>query len=326
LIFSGGGSFVKLNNILITEFEMKKCKRIGLMLVLMLAIGSSLLLFGCGGGSGGSDGAASGVNGTITGTAVKGPVSGSTVTAFAISNGMMGAQIGTGTTDAQGNFTMSIGAYSGPVMLRMSGGAYTDEATGASMIMQSGDIMTSMMPQAIAGTVMSGVQITPLTSMAQARAQTMSGGMTPANITAANTAMGNYCSVDDILYTHPMNPLTPGSGTGTTQSMRNYGVMLAAMSQYAKTIGMPFSSGMVTAMMNDASDGVMNGMMGNTQIMMGGMGGMMGNNPLSTNAGTSGLASAMTAFMGSAMNRSGLTVAEMQALINKLNTSSGHIQ
>jgi hypothetical protein len=203
---------------------------------------------------------------------------------------------------------------------------YTDEATGVSMTMQSGDLMTSVMPQAFAGAVMSGVQITPLTSMAQAMAQTMSGGMTAANITVANTAMGNYFSVSDILYTHPMNPLTLGSGTGATQDMRNYGMVLASMSQYANTIGMPVSSGIVTAMMSDASDGVMDGRMGNTQIMMGGMGGMMGNNPLSTNVGTSGLASAMTAFMGSAMNRSGLTVADMQSLMNKMNTSSGQIQ
>lgn len=154
----------------------------------------------------------------------------------------------------------------------------------------------------------------------------MSGGMTPANITAANTAMGNYFSVSDILYAHPMNPLTPGSGAGATQDMRNYGMVLAAMSKYAQTIGMPVSSGMITLMMNDASDGVMNGMMGNTQIMMGGMGGMMGNNPMSANAGTSGLASAMTAFMESAMNRSGLTVADMQELMNKMNASSGQIQ
>ena len=298
------------------------------MLVLIVAFGSSLLLFGCGGGSGGGGGAisSSSVDGTIMGTAVKGPVNGATVTAFAINNGVMGAQIGTGTTDTQGNFTMSIGAYSGPVMLRMSGGTYTNEATGASMTMQSGDIMTGMMPQAIAGAVMGGVQITPLTSMAQAMAQAMSGGMTPANITAANTAMGNYFSVSDIVFTHPMNPLTLGSGTGATQDMRNYGMVLAAMSQYAQTIGMPISSGMVTVMMNDAADGVMNGMMGNTQVMMGGIGGMMGNNSLSTNLGTSGLANAMTAFMGSAMNRSGLTVADMQSLLNKLSTSGGRIQ
>lgn len=305
---------------------MKKYTSVWTRMVIILAIGSSLSLFGCGGGGGGSDGVTPGVNGTITGMAVKGPVSGATVTAFAISSGAMGAQIGAGSTDAQGNFTMSIGAYSGPVMLRMTGGTYTDDATGAVMAMQSGDTMTSMMPQAIAGAVMSGVQITPLTSMAQAMAQTMSGGMSPANITAANTAMGNYFSVSDILFTPPMNPLTPGSGTGATQDMRNYGMVLAAMSQYAQTIGMPISSGMVNAMMTDASDGVMNGMMGSTQIMMGGMGGMMGNNPMSASAGTSGLASAMTAFTGSAMNRSGLTIADMQALINKMMTASGQIQ
>ena len=154
----------------------------------------------------------------------------------------------------------------------------------------------------------------------------MSGGMTAANIMAANAAMGNYFSISDILYTHPMNPLTTGSGTGATQDMRNYGVVLAAMSKYAQTIGMPFSSAMVTVMMDDAADGVMNGMMGSTQIMMGGMGGMMGNNPLSANAGTSGLANAMTAFMGSAMNRSGLTVADMQSLMNKMSASGGQIQ
>lgn len=195
------------------------------------------------------------------------------------------------------------------------------------MTMQSGDVMTSVMPQAVAGAVMSGVQITPLTSMAQARAQTMSGGMTAANITAANTAMGDYFSVSDILYTHPMNPLIPGSGSGaTTQDMRNYGIMLAAMSEYANSIGMPFSSGIVTAMMNDAADGVMDGRMGNTQITMGGMGGMMGNSPLSTSAGTSSLASAMTAFMGSSMNKSGLTAVDMQSLHNRISTSGGQIQ
>ena len=110
--------------------------------------------------------------------------------------------------------------------------------------------------------------------------------------------------------------------------MRNYGMVLAAMSQYAQTIGMPISSGMVTVMMNDAADGAMNGRMGGNQIMMGGMGGMMGtgNNPLSSSAGTSGLASAMVAFMGSVQNKSGLTFTDMQALHDKIHASSGQIQ
>ena len=317
---------------------MRKYKSVWQVMVLILAAGASSLFVGCGGGGVSGSGttanmgsmtdskSTSSVDGVIMGAAVKGPVNGATVTAYAINNGMMGAQLGTGTTDAQGNFTISIGAYSGPVMLRMNGGTYTDEATGVEMTMQSGDMMTSVMPQAVAGAVMNGVQITPLTAMAQMRAQTMGGGMTAANITAANTAMGNYSSVGDILYTHPMNPLTSGSGAGATQDMRNYGIMLAAMSAYANSIGMPSSSGIVTAMMNDAADGVMDGMMGSTRITMRGMGGMMGNNPLSTGAGTSDLASAMTTFMGSSMNRSGLTVADMQSLHNRMSVSGGQIQ
>jgi hypothetical protein len=310
---------------------MKKSTSVWPVLVLILAIGALLLLFGCGGGSESGDGAvssASSADGVITGTAIKGPVSNATVKAYAINNGLVGAQIGTGTTDAQGNFTLSIGSYSGPVMLQMTGGTYTDEATGISISMQPGDVMTSIMPQAVAGAVMGGVQITPLTSMAQARAQAMSGGMTSANIAAANTAMGNYFSVNDILYIHPMNPLIPGSGSGATQDMRNYGIMLAAMSQYANSIGMPFSSGIVTTMMNDAADGFMDGRMGDHQIMMGGRGGMMGtgNNPLSAGAGTTGLASAMVTFMGSVQNKSGLTFADMQALHDKIHASSGQIQ
>jgi hypothetical protein len=41
------------------------------------------------------------------------------------------------------------------------------------------------------------------------------------------------------------------------------------------SLAMPNSSGIVTAMMDDASDGKMDGMMGRNPISMGGMGGMM---------------------------------------------------
>ncbi|HET7317541.1 MAG TPA: hypothetical protein VFK23_00250, partial [Nitrospirota bacterium] len=128
--------------------------------------------------------------------------------------------------------------------------------------------------------------------------------------------------------TQPMNPLVTGSGTGATQDMRNYGITTAAMSQYAKNIGMTNSSGIITDMMNDASDGIMNGMMGSTQITMGGMGGGMmggGGTMMQATAGTSGLATAMTTFMGSITNHSGLSTTDIQALINKLAASNGTI-
>ena len=222
---------------------------------------------------------------------------------------------------------MSLGNYSGPVLMEMTGGTYTDEATSATMTMGSGDTLTSVVPTVAAGSNTSGIVVTPLTSMAQARAQAMQGGMTDANISSANAAVGGYFMVSDILHTMPMDPLAQGSGAAATLDAKNYGMTIAGMSQYAHTLGMTSSSGIVTAMMDDASDGVMNGMQGQTPISMSGMGGMMGGGMMMQwDAGTTGLTAAITQFMTSAMNRSGVTTTDMQPLITKLDTSNGTIQ
>jgi len=303
---------------------MKKYRIVAQNVTLVLLTLFVTIIIGCGGGSGGSTTTSPATGGTISGTAIKGPVAGATVMAFAINSGVMGSQIGTSLTDGQGNFSMQVGDYAGTVMLQMKGGSYTDEATGVNMPMQQSDMMTSAIPSMAAGATVSGVQMTPLTSMAQAMTQGMAGGMTSANITNANTGIGNYFMVNDILYTRPMNPLTQGAGNGADQNMKNYGMAIAGMSQYAKNAGMSFSSGMVTAMMNDVSDGSMNGMMGNSSVPMGG--GMMGGSMMSANAGTTGMANAMTQFIQSPMNKSGVTLQDMQSMIDKLMAPNGTIQ
>ena len=285
-------------------------------------VGSSLFLFACGGGSSGGTASPPKV-GTFSGTVVKGPVSGGTVAAYAITNGMMGAQVGGGTTDSRGNFSISVGDYTGPIMLQASGGTYTDEATGTAMTMQPGDVMTCAIPSLAAGATTTGIQVTPLTSMAHARVHHMTGGITAANITAANAAIGSYFSVSDILRVVPIDPMVTGFASGATQDAKNYGMAMAAMSQYAKTIGMASSSGIVTAMMDDASDGVMDGKMETTSISMGG--GMMSGSMMEADAGTSGLSTAMAAFIGSPMNKSGVSTADMQALMTQLSASSGQL-
>ena len=279
-------------------------------------------LAACGGGGGGDNSAP--VAGVISGTVTKGPIGNATVAAYGISAGKMGTQIATASTDTQGNFTLTIGSYAGPVMLQVSGGHYTDEATGTVMDMAAGDVMTAAMATITAGATTGGVQLTPVTAMAQAMADHLAGGMTDANIAAANTAMGNYFSIADILHSPPMNPLVPGSGAGASQDARNYGMTLAAMSKYAQTQGMSLSSAMVTAMMSDAADGIMDGKNGAGQISMS-MGGTMGHAMMAPTAGKSGLATAMTGFMNSAANASGMTAADMAALILKLTNCDGHI-
>jgi hypothetical protein len=293
----------------------------GTFLARALTLGSLALLSACGGGGG--DGV-SALGGVIGGTGLKGPVASATVAAYAISGGTMAARIGTATTDAGGNFSVPIGSYAGPVMLQLSGGSYTDEATGTTMSMSSGDVMTAVLPAVAAGASISGVQVTPLTSMAQTMAMHLSGGMTDANIASANTAIGNYFMVSDILHVHPMNPLVAGSGSGASQDAINYGMTLAAMTQYAKGQAMIASSAIITAMMNDASDSKMDGMMGGSAVMMGGMGAGMGSQ-MPASAGTSGLASAMSTFTASSQNKSGVTASTMQTLITRLDTSNGQL-
>ena len=263
-------------------------------------------------------------NATVSGTAFNGPVSNAMVTAFAINGGAMGAQLGSVATDSQGNFSLALGNYSGSVMLQMSGATYFDEATKTTVTMRANEFMSAVLPTVASGAAVTGVWLTPVTAMAQSRAAGMSGGMTDANIAAANTAMGTYFSIGDILHMQPMNPTTAASGTGASQDARNYGMTLAAMSQYAKSLNMPISSTLVAAMMDDAADGMMDGKAGANQISMV-MGGMMGNSAMASTAGASSLATAMTSFMTSAANMSGLTVVDMAALMQKFNASGGKL-
>jgi hypothetical protein len=238
-----------------------------------------------------------------------------------IVNGAAGPVIATAPTDTQGGFTLAMGDYVGPVMLQASGGGYVDEATGSTMRMAAGDVMTAVIANVPAGVATSGVQMTPLTSMAKAMAQHMSGGLTGGNIASANAAVGAYFAVDDIVHTPPMNPLVVGSGSTATQSMMNYGMTLAAMSQYAKDLGMPASSALVSLMVDDASDGVMDGMASGSPIMMGGM--MAGSMP--AHAGAGGLATSMMGFIGSRFNQSGVTASNVTTLMQQLTNSDGHM-
>lgn len=294
--------------------------------MVVAAIAAAVLVAACGGGGGGTslNIVGSGGTGFTSGTVTKGPVVGATVTAYGVTGGVMGPAVGTGTTDGNGNFTMGIGSYSGAMVLQASGGSYKDEATGLPMPMASGDVMTVAMPRVAAGTTTSGIQITPVTAMAQEFARSMAGGMTDANIATANAAMGSYFSVSDILHVQPMNPLVPGSGLTASTDARNYGMTLAAMSQYAKSLNLPTSSALVTAMMNDAADGMMDGKRGSATVAMG-MAGMMGSGMMASTAATRGLATAMTEFMGSPANVSGLQTADMAQLMQRLNAASGRL-
>ena len=98
------------------------------------------VLTACGSGGGGSSSAVSNVG--INGAAVKGPVTSATITAYAVdSNGTRsGAPLGSVTTDANGNYSLSLNPDSaGTVLLVLTGGSYVDEATGNTIALGVGE-------------------------------------------------------------------------------------------------------------------------------------------------------------------------------------------
>jgi hypothetical protein len=151
----------------------------------------------------------------------------------------------------------------------------------------------------------------------------MGGGLSDTNIPSANRAVGAYFMVDDIVHTPPMNPLMAGSAAAASTAMKNYGLVLAAMSDYARQFGMNSSAAMVTSLVEDAADGVLDGTGDGKPTSMGG--GMMGGMRMPLSAGTSSMAGAMSDFIASAFNASGVSAADMAALMQHLRSADRHM-
>lgn len=188
------------------------------LILTLSALSAATLLVACGGGgSGGTTPSAATTATTITGSAVKGPVNGATVT---IKKAVDGTVVATTTTGAGGAYTVSV-PYQGDVIVEVSGGTYTDEATGVTTPLSSP--MKSVLTTS--GTSVTGM-VTPLTTMAfTASFPTGTGVNTTTFKTAANNLATQFQLTGvDLTTTIPVV-------TGTTNT---YGNALKAVSQYLK--------------------------------------------------------------------------------------------
>ncbi|HZA50050.1 MAG TPA: hypothetical protein VE549_04865, partial [Myxococcaceae bacterium] len=125
-------------------------------------LASSLVLAatGCGGGKpvfpvpGGA--------GQLSGVAVKGRISGGTVTAYPLSKeGEPGAALGSATTDESGAFTVEVPSYNGAVLLVVSSGTYAEEAVAGARVRLDGQELTAIVPEYRATTIVSDIVVTP---------------------------------------------------------------------------------------------------------------------------------------------------------------------
>jgi adhesin/invasin len=174
----------------------------------------TLVIVGCGGDGGGS-------TTTIKGTSAASPIIDGIVTFFSIDS--QGNDTLLTTTPAEvrtkapfGNYSAAIG-YNGPLLVKVTGGTYTDEASGLTLTNVE---MQAAVPNAT-GTI-ANVSVTPHTTVAVKLAQQATSGTPAENITAANANVAKALRLPvgfDIINTPVDNP--------------NYAFALAAFSQGA---------------------------------------------------------------------------------------------
>jgi len=198
----------------------------------LLALALALMgLAGCGGGGGGGSANPSAPPAAVTtlsGVASKGPfLMGSAVQVYAVNNGSKGALLAqTATTDNGGAYSVSLGSYTGPVLVEVTG-SYQDEATGSVLAVPVAAPLRAALPQAEGNVTL---PVTPLTELA---VRQTNGDLSTASITSANSLISSLFKVD-IVATMPVVP-TAAAMTGATQAQKDYTLALAAVSQLAST-------------------------------------------------------------------------------------------
>lgn len=159
---------------------------------------------------------------TLSGMVSKGPISGAMVNVFPINSGIADttAPIGAGQTVDGGSFSVDLGSHEGPVLIEVTGGTFTDEASGVTVALKI-PLHAVIADAKISTTITAAV--TPMTELAYKKARG-AGPLTAASINDANTSVALAFGLKDIVSVLPV----PG---GDTDDQKKYAAACAAFSK-----------------------------------------------------------------------------------------------
>ncbi|MEE2923415.1 MAG: hypothetical protein VX619_01430, partial [bacterium] len=162
----------------------------------------------------------------LNGSVIKGPVSGATVRAYRVVNGVKAQELGTAMTAADGSYRLSVVGYDGPIVIEAFNGQYTDEATGIKKVLNRS--MNSIVPKF---TATKPAMVSPLTHMAAAIVS-QSSDISETSIQDAIDEVSEFYSLSDILITTPSIITDSTVSVSEVESNQlNYGLILSAISQ-----------------------------------------------------------------------------------------------
>lgn len=138
-----------------------------LALALLSALAAPLIT--CGGRPNTTDPDGGLGTGTVSGAVIKGRVGAATVSVYRFEGGTRGAKVGSATTAADGTFSVDVGISQGPFILVATRGAFVDEASGASIELNTEEL-TLIVPSFATGHQLGGLLVTPISHLATALA------------------------------------------------------------------------------------------------------------------------------------------------------------
>jgi IPT/TIG domain-containing protein len=234
-----------------------------------------------------------------SGSAVKGPVSEANVTVLALrATGILGAELGSGISGATGEFDVEVPDTTGWAAVRVTGGTFVDEATGAPATIPDDEPLLGFVDVENA----SEAAITPLSTLAFPLVRLFAHDPEATlddSVHNAFAAVGNLFGLADIATLLPAD-LT--AGPVPAGAAADAGAVVAGMAQLADGAGVS-TTALIRALASDASDAHLDGLSFGVPVPLGA-------GALSPSAGTADLALAIADFLAGPRNASGLTAAD----------------
>jgi len=166
---------------------------------------------------------------TVSGVTFDAPIQNGLVKIYSFASGLPGAVLGTGATDPQGKFSISIQSENQPILVAVTGGSYIEEASGKIVQLQDGQALYAVQNFVMSQSV--SVAVSYYTTLATGYAEYLVGKGTSVSVAVdqANAQFSNFLAFD-VLTTQPLDITDVANATPWLTAGHEYGFSLAALS------------------------------------------------------------------------------------------------
>lgn len=194
------------------------------------------LLSACGGSGSGSGVPAVAPSAAFDGTVTDAVISGGTLKVYKFDDGVQGELIGETITDNDGDFVIDgFTSQDRPIVIEVTGGRYTEEASGVSVDLIQGQKLRAYMFYEQGSQIT--LQVTPFTHLATCLADSkIRTGVNVNNAITESTSVFSGLVGVDILGTKPFDITDPNNANFEVTDSLRYGAVLAAISSFTAEV------------------------------------------------------------------------------------------